>query len=120
MRDKDWGGDWVTGEFKTASLTGSNFAGMVDGIEGESEESLGMDVGGAQVTIVRESSGPAASRNCYRPSSSPLTAGRKRRRRGPEMGREHVSNPPPTASFGKTWLVHTLPSRENRKDDTAG
>ena len=30
MRDRDWGGDWVTGEFKTASLTGSNFAGIVD------------------------------------------------------------------------------------------
>ena len=30
MRDREWGGDWVTGEFKTASLTGSNFAGIVD------------------------------------------------------------------------------------------
>ena len=29
MRDMDWGGDWVTGEFKTASLTGSNFPGIV-------------------------------------------------------------------------------------------
>ena len=29
MRDKDWGGDWVIGEFKTASLTGSNFPGIV-------------------------------------------------------------------------------------------
>ena len=29
MRDKDCGGDWVTGEFKTASLTGSNFPGIV-------------------------------------------------------------------------------------------
>ena len=28
MRDKDWGGDWVTGELKTASLTGSNFPGI--------------------------------------------------------------------------------------------
>jgi hypothetical protein len=34
MRDKDWGGDWVTGEFNTASLTGSNFPGIVDGWEG--------------------------------------------------------------------------------------
>jgi hypothetical protein len=40
MRDKDCGGDWVTGEFKTASLTGSNFPGMVDGNEGEREEGL--------------------------------------------------------------------------------
>ena len=45
MRDKDCGGDWVTGEFKTASLTGSNFPGMVDEIEGESEEGLGIYVG---------------------------------------------------------------------------
>jgi len=34
MRDKDWGGDWVTGEFKTASLTGSNFPGIVDAADG--------------------------------------------------------------------------------------
>ena len=40
MRDKNCGGDWVTGEFKTASLTGSNFPGIVDGIEGEREEGL--------------------------------------------------------------------------------
>ena len=32
MRDKDGGGDWVMGEFKTASLTGSNLAGIVDGV----------------------------------------------------------------------------------------
>jgi len=42
MRDKDWGGDWVIGEFKTASLTGSNFPGIVElsGMEdkGECEE----------------------------------------------------------------------------------
>ena len=85
MRDKDCGGDWVTGEFKTASLTGSNFPGIADGIWGEEKQGFtGCTLGGVRVVIVGESSGPAASRESYRPSS-PLMAGRKRRRRGPEM-----------------------------------
>ena len=44
MRDKDCGGEWVTGEFKTASLTGSNFPGIVDRTKGEREEDLRLRV----------------------------------------------------------------------------
>lgn len=98
----------MTGEFKTASLTGSNFAGIVDG-----EDKEGTSRG--QAVIVRRSSGPAASRT-YRRQSSSLTAGGGNGGRGGGVesqrgGREHVRNPPPTTSYGNICPIHTLASK---------
>lgn len=84
MRDKDWGGDWVIGELKTASLTGSNFPGMVDGAECRADGGGPRERRGDLRWVAR--TGWSFDSRMVQPRrgrirrSSPLTAGRERRR----------------------------------------
>ena len=123
MWDKEWGGDWVTGEFKTASLTGSNFPGIVDAAGCRTSRGGGQEKGrfyDEQRVRDDRSTGGWSSRVGDRLSSVVASDGGRGDGGGVEGQKEgggHISNPPPIASYGNICPIHTVPA--GSKKDTS-